>query len=77
MKLIKSAGVYHLEDCRFPFEDQALCNCPHIEVEDLDAKHEQSQNEEFATKKEVKELKEDIKEALDILSIIIKYNNIK
>lgn len=22
------AGVWHYETCRFPFEDQAVCNCP-------------------------------------------------
>lgn len=91
MKLIKDGRMYHLEGCQFPFEDQAVCNCPHIEVRDLEeeARQQEERNEmtdravkeleerEFATKKEVSELKEDIKKAMGILSAIIKYNIIK
>ncbi len=27
-KLIKYAGCWHYQDCRFPSVDQAVCNCP-------------------------------------------------
>jgi len=45
-KIIKHAGKYHYSDCKFPTEDQAVCNCPN-NLKPMTPKQEEPKEEKW------------------------------